>query len=101
MSFEGYEQLICGNGHYRTFDVYSVPETCNCGAKWAMINIVDETNSPGQGIISRDTLDSWIIRPAIKETCSHCGHVKQVSEAIYRIPSEEERQSSRVYFEED
>ncbi len=97
MSFEGYEQLICKNGHYRIFDVYFVSETCDCGAPWAMINIVDETNGTSDGIIPRDTLDSWIIKPAIEKTCPHCGHTKQVSEAIYRIPSEEERQSSRVY----
>lgn len=46
MSYEGYEELLCGNGHYFAHDCYGdAPETCpRCGAPWAYSHGVDQTN---------------------------------------------------------
>lgn len=99
MSFSGYEQLICFNGHYRQYDTYNVPDVCDCGAEWAITNIVDTTNgTPGQGLIPKETIDSWVIKPAITETCSCCGNTKLLSEAVYKIPTVEEVEESKWYF---
>jgi hypothetical protein len=94
MSFEGYYQLICANGHYRTCDSWFSPEgKCSCGAEYKMINLVDQTNGPDEGIINLDDLK---IKDAIRHTCS-CGHVHIVEEAIFRIPSQKEKESLRNY----
>lgn len=54
MSYEGYDQVLCKNGHYFTFDCYSAPDyfgqdgdpwVCTkCGEKAVWWNGVDETN---------------------------------------------------------
>lgn len=46
MSYEGYEQLLCKNGHYDTADCwYNDLQPCRvCGEKIVWINSVDETN---------------------------------------------------------
>jgi hypothetical protein len=86
MSFEGYEQRLCKNGHYETFDVYEfVPEDdpCSvCGAKWVWFNLVDCTNEPGVGKVELE-----IATPARYETtCEACGSQAMVEEETYKIP---------------
>ena len=52
MSFEGYYQVLCKNGHYSTCDCYTLHTPgssddwrCSiCGEECAWWNIVDETN---------------------------------------------------------
>ena len=47
MSFEGYYQLICRNGHYMCYDVYDCPENTRCdicNAEIVWKHIVDLTN---------------------------------------------------------
>ena len=110
MSFEGYYQVMCENGHYHEFDVYlcpplqrslhpaveyAVPEEemppeediqqdiweCRCGKRCAWWNIVDETNEPGVGHI-----DIEEITPC-KTVCSKCGHSDiKVIAPVYKIP---------------
>lgn len=65
MSFEGYEEVICANGHYDTADVYSDSKLLNnkcalCGANFHWFNLVDTTN----GMQEPDDPGSW---PALKE----------------------------------
>ena len=47
MSFEGYYQRICTNGHPFTTDVY-VDEECECGAPTLKSHMVDQTNGCSQ-----------------------------------------------------
>ena len=49
MSFEGYSQAICENGH--RFDLFDFQENCECGARAAWENVVDDTNCLLEGII--------------------------------------------------
>lgn len=50
MSFEGRYQKLCSNGHYTEQDVYMDTDECEeCGEEWIKINLVDDTNEPGQG----------------------------------------------------
>lgn len=46
MSYEGYKELLCGNGHYYTHDAYDdAPATCpHCGSHWDFFHPIDLTN---------------------------------------------------------
>ncbi len=73
MSFEGYVQAICANGHLFTYNVYDKTSCLECGAKAVRENLVDETNGRSEGVIDEEALDSFLRTPA-----------------TYVIPSEEE-----------
>lgn len=91
MSYEGYDNFLCRNGHLRGFDahddmdvrLYCCP-ACGAGAAWW--NSVDETNG-----IDEDTghcpgyVELELATPAIYETCS-LGHRHVTCEATYKIP---------------
>jgi hypothetical protein len=50
MSFEGRYQKLCPVGHYEEQCVYMETENCEkCGQRWVKINLVDDTNEPGEG----------------------------------------------------
>ena len=56
MSYEGYEQNICANGHYTNKssgyeDMYDIASVCHCGANFMWINYVDDTNCNNYGFI--------------------------------------------------
>lgn len=46
MSYEGYSEYLCENGHYTACDVtVDEPATCwFCGARWQFYHAVDQTN---------------------------------------------------------
>jgi hypothetical protein len=46
MSYEGYKEQLCTNGHYSAQDVYAdQPEACpHCGAPFEFVHGVDQTN---------------------------------------------------------
>jgi hypothetical protein len=103
MSWLGYEQNICENGHYTTDDSYCGSDgVCPiCQAKIAWFNVVDCTNPPGpQGEIPMEALQQFIIKEEVIETCPTCQHSKELSPTIYRVPSREETDPLRVYLEE-
>lgn len=82
MSYEGYEQHLCTNGH--RFDAGEhwdgEPRICDdCGAGSAFCNDVDETNCDGVGVIPN--WDAWLIDAGPPE--------------VYRIPTEEEHRAAR------
>ncbi len=105
MSYEGYEQLLCKNGHYSQCDAHETTDwsengpfhnlelvRCNeCGEAIIWSNSVDETNGDGEGIVN---LGRFRIKEAKIETCN-LGHYHQVAPAIYRIPTEEEMKAMR------
>lgn len=60
MSYEGYEEYLCKNGHYSSCDCYcSVPKCPYCGSKFEFWHPVDQTN----GAVEEDPST----RPALKE----------------------------------
>lgn len=85
MSWEGYHQRLCSNGHYWTVDGYlSEPEECRvCGEKFVWENIVDTTN--GSYDDNGERIDGFI-ELEIKEErkCEHCGSILGM---IYKIPN--------------
>lgn len=79
MSYEGYSQLICKNGHYWSLDCYSVMDInlcpkCNMPSVWE--NSVDETNCESVGYFP--------VKPIRQDKCEHCGSILEI---IYEIPT--------------
>jgi len=103
MSFEGYVQRLCKNGHYSSGDVWThragarcLERRCRASIVWT--NLVDETNGAPQGKID---MEQFLVTPVKSETCPTCGHTQQSEPAIYRIPTPEETEKARQYFDED
>lgn len=91
MSFEGYLQCICENGHYYESVVISrmeAPESCDeCQAGAAWMNIVDDTNCNTYGEIPMELLEKHFLKSPGSEK----------EEPIFRIPTNEETDSLRHY----
>lgn len=96
MSYQGYEQHICWNGHrfdtgasyaWGADDGPKCPVT-GCDAHSEFCNSVDQTNTRGDGKI--EDWSSLLISPAKTETCSCCKHTEFIEEAKYRIPTKKE-----------
>lgn len=101
MSYEGYEQHICSDGHYFRTDAYATfydeKVKCDCGKPSIWCNGVDETNCEGIGYID---MDQFIIKSAQYETCN-LGHKHMTAKATYKVPSEEEATKARTFRTED
>lgn len=100
MSYEGYSQFICKNGHYSHQDEKydSAPDPCTCGAEYIWENQVDETNCDAHGVIPMDVINSFILTNEVTEVCN-LGHKHVTAEAIYKIPSPEQTEAMRHYLD--
>jgi hypothetical protein len=97
MSFEGFYQLICEEGHRTGCDCYELCLACHiCGKAVIFQNLVDQTNGNEVGYITEEGFKTLIKKEAVTETCSHCGHTKQEEPELYRIPTKEELESLRT-----
>ena len=75
MSFEGYYQKLCPNGHYQCTDVYMDASHCPiCLKKYVYSHMVDTTNDEGRPMKFR-----------VKKT-TRCTHCKSVVDIVYHIP---------------
>jgi len=85
MSYEGYVQLLCKNGHYWTVDCYAEvePETCpNCRCPAIWRNGVNITN--GSFDENNKRIDNYKkLKVKKRRVCNHC---KSILETIYYIP---------------
>lgn len=111
MSYEGYVQFLCENGHYHTReDDFSEKEkvVCNgqdiyskelgiCHAVMAWSNSVDETNCDGVGYVP---MESLLIQAEETQVCN-LNHSHVISEAVYRIPTKEETKALQTYRKQD
>lgn len=99
MSYEGYEQHICKNGHLFGRGAFeeSAPK-CSCGAESVFCNCVDDTNFDEVGYID---FEPFKLAEAVTETCEHCGHTRVVSETTYRVPTKKEVRASQTYLADD
>ena len=108
MSFEGYEQVICANGHLSIRDVFwhfdgnERWECPDCGAQTAWVNVVDETNGDEYGFIEMEPFvilpSKWGWRFVWRKMTKGFVKVEKRS-ATYRVPSEAETRSARTYLD--
>jgi hypothetical protein len=101
MSYEGYIQALCENGHYNQFqdrmDVDPEAEVCHiCKSKIVWTNSVDDTNGDHWGLIPPDLFNAFLKSPSKVETCN-LGHSHVIFHEVYDIPTEEERVALRSY----
>jgi hypothetical protein len=91
MSYEGFEQVLCSNGHYYIFDCYDFWEAENwhcptCGAKATWSNMVDttngsyETDEEGRILYNKEgkeiRIDGYVEMHILdKCKCDHCGSI--------------------------
>lgn len=82
MSYEGYTQVLCANGHYRQYDAYErewTEKPCHCGAAFVWSHEVDDTNCEGEAV------KMTLAREAEFQTCD-LGHKHQTKERTYIVP---------------
>jgi len=87
MSFEGYYQLLCPNGHLGVLDAYTYDfgdsNKCFwCDENWCWENLVDCTNDEGEAIVLE------VLEPPTVCTCTECGDRHLSEGAIYVIPED-------------
>jgi len=110
MSYEGYEQVLCENGHYHTYDCYDFWEakgwSCpNCGAKAVWSNMVDvtngsyETDEEGRILLDKEgneiRIDGYV-ELCILDECK-CDHCDSILERRYKIPTEEDMRKAKPW----
>ena len=89
MSFEGFYQIICENGHYDTEDcfVFDINNNCKiCNGKIIWWNLVDYTN--GSHDEDGKRIDGFVklCCTNVQEcTCPTCGHVNN-DNLKFKIP---------------
>lgn len=104
MSYEGYCQVLCENGHYHTFDAYDSviedsvnwqmyngyggkdqerkPWACHwCGKDIAWVNNVDETNGEAAGYVELE-----VEKESVFCTCPCCKNKHVVEQPTYKTP---------------
>ncbi len=105
MSFAGFYQIICEQGHQRNEDCYDFNEcnwTCDCGATVAWWNLCDETNGcychgdsgnencPGCEYCQEGRIDGYVELERDEEDeyeiCLCCHHRRLVKEGTFKIP---------------
>lgn len=91
MSYEGFDQCICQNGHYFEHDCYDQNGVCpHCHTPSAWSNGVDDTNGDDVGFIPYDVLKEKFLLSATEGEKCNLGHWHVSKEATYRIPTSEE-----------
>ena len=95
MSYEGYEQCLCEDGHYYTRDCWDEEARCSCGKEAAWSNPVDDTNGEGYGYVPYPRLlDRFLLVEGEEETCSlGCVHVVRLP--TFRVPTVDETRALR------
>ncbi|KKM81994.1 hypothetical protein LCGC14_1324030 [marine sediment metagenome] len=87
MSYEGYSQHICANGHQFDNDCYADHNKCHCGADSVFCNMVDDTNYYQDGIIPDWEWKKLELTPAKVEECN-LGHKHLVEFPTYKVPED-------------
>ena len=91
MSYEGYSQVLCANGHLRAFDCYADNGdledlgACGCGAPFVYRNMVDETNGMILDEAHTCPRKFEVNTPELTELCN-LGHGHVIREVTYKIP---------------
>lgn len=96
MSYEGYVQNLCKNGHHWEAEggSYADPTVCpECTQPPEWVNPVNDTNCDSIGEID---MNQFLYKEAEYKKCD-MGHLHQISPAVYRIPSLDETKKARCW----
>ena len=99
MSYEGFTQALCVNGHYQECDCHDDPaDPCpECGAAIVWRNEVDVTN--GSWDDDGNRIDGYVEMRQVEKpnvcVCEACGHSHIIEPAKYIIPREHPRRMNR------
>lgn len=95
MSYEGFEKVLCKEGHESIFDTLDLRHAhfdpiirgCYCGAVFVWATSVDETNGIDEetGKCPGD-VELEILEPAKMCHCMTCGMMHEIGEPRYKIP---------------
>jgi len=95
MSYEGYEQVLCANGHLwiedalkATHEGYDLCQVCKAMPVWS--NSVDQTNCDPE-VEKTMRVELTVQTPTEVKTCGECGHVLTWKEGTYVIPTDRGR----------
>lgn len=107
MSYAGYYQNICSNGHKAEvsseveYGYSNTPKCKFCGEKIVFSNSVDQTNCEEWGIILEEDWNKvFLLTPDEYQVCNlNCSHL--IKPATYRIPTKEELSKYRMYFDQN
>ena len=87
MSFEGFFQILCKNGHYEERDIYDHSHgsykcpICGAGVQWA--NIVNQTNVEEVGRVALKLTERFT-----SCACPTCDGHGRLTVPIYEIPED-------------
>lgn len=88
MSFEGYYQVLCENGHYEEVDCYdfdtSMWQCPECGGHSIYQHLIDQTNGDGD----EQRVEFEIEAKEILEVCPTCGMERVVEPIRFKLPEE-------------
>ena len=87
MSYEGYVQNICANGHYYEHDAFDEEKKCGCGAVSTWSNDVSETNCDSCGEIPFEVLREHCLLTSEQLSKCNLGYIHVTTEATYRLPT--------------
>jgi hypothetical protein len=96
MSYEGYSQFLCKQGHYWEEDCYmadfeeSLCPVCNTKPVWEnMVNLTNGSFDINPKTGKEERIDGYIeLKLREQRTCRHC---KSIIETIYVIPKKKKQ----------
>lgn len=100
MSYEGYLQYVCHNGHRYDADCYDDGVCPFCKEDFVFSNQVNETNFESFGVIPPEEWEKLQLTPQVKEVCN-LGHEHTTKHATYRVPTQKEHEAMRRFLDVD
>lgn len=101
MSYEGYVQVICEEGHLSKISIFDDGKRCpHCGKLFVWNNHVDDTNCDDIGYIPTEVLEEhFTLKPEVVCTCAGCGNQHLLTPRVFRVPTKEETKKWRHYYD--
>lgn len=98
MSYEGWTEHICSNGHRFCKDAHDHDNSCtDCGENSIWSNEIDDTNGEEFGIIPEEFWDKFLISQPNYQKCQICNNVTHHEPAKYKIPNDDELKELRHF----
>ena len=88
MSYEGYTEVLCSNGHYTTIDCHDSLERCPwCKSLPKMTREVDQTNGAMENYpITMSSFHALKVKEPLKTQTCDLGHKHIIKQQTYYFP---------------